>query len=310
MDFFSALLIIVGLVVFETISSIDNAIINADVLSTMGKRARRFFVTWGIFFAVFVVRGFLPWLIVWATVPSLGFFGSLTATFSNDPSVHQAIEAAAPILLMGGGIFLLFLFLHWMFLETKEYSFRFERYISKHGIWFYAVVSVVLMIVVWYAIQLDSMLAFGAVVGSTAFFITHGFRMQAEAAEASLKTSRRSDWSKILFLEIIDLSFSIDGVLGAFAFTLSVPLILIGNGIGAVVVRQLTLSNINRVKRYVYLKNGAMYSVLVLGIVMIVEGFGVHVPEWISPVMTIVVIGYFFQRSRWSIKEAEKKVLN
>ena len=69
-----------------------------------------------------------------------------------------------------------------------------------------------------------------------------------------------SDISKILYLEIIDATFSIDGVLGAFAFTLSVPL-LVGNGIGAFVVREFTLHNIERIKRYRYIKNGAMYSI-------------------------------------------------
>lgn len=298
MDFFSAFLIIIGLVLFESVSSIDNAIINADVLSTMGAKAKRFFVTWGIFFAVFVVRGFLPWLIVWATVPSLGFIGSFTATFSNDPAVHDAIATSAPILLMGGGIFLLFLFLHWIFLEEKVYGFRFEKYIDRHGVWFYAVVSLILAVITWYAMKQSPMVAFGAIVGSTAFFIVHGFRLQAEKAEEEMKHSAMSDWSKVFFLEVIDLSFSIDGVLGAFAFTLSVPLILIGNGIGAIVVRQLTVANIDRVKRYAFLKNGAMYSVCVLGIVMIAHGFGVHVPEWLSPVLTIGIIGYFFYLSK------------
>lgn len=297
MDLFSAFLIVIGLVLFEAVSSIDNAIINADVLSTMGVKAKRFFITWGIFFAVFVVRGFLPWLIVWATVPSFGFLGSFTATFSNDPAVHDAIVSSAPILLMGGGIFLLFLFLHWIFLEEKKYGFRFERYIDRHGVWFYAVVSILLSLIVWYAMKESTMVAFGAIVGSTAFFIVHGFRLQAEKAEEEMKQSSMSDWSKVFFLEVIDLSFSIDGVLGAFAFTLSVPLILIGNGIGAIIVRQLTVANIDTVKKYEFLKNGAMYSVFVLGVVMIAHGFGVHVPEWVSPATTILIIAYFFRRS-------------
>ncbi len=298
MDFFSILLIVIGLVLFETVSSIDNAIINADVLSTMGANARRFFVTWGIFFAVFVVRGILPWLIVWVTIPSLGFIGSFTSTFSNDPAVHDAIATSAPVLLMGGGIFLLLLFFHWIFLEEKKYGFRFERIVNQHGVWFYAVASLLLAVVVWYAMKENPMVGFGAVVGSTAFFIVHGFRLQAEKAEEEMKGSTMSDWSKVFFLEVIDLSFSIDGVLGAFAFTLSIPLILIGNGIGAVVVRQLTVANIDRVKKYAFLKNGAMYSILVLGGVMIAHGFMIHVPEWVSPVATIGIVAYFFHRSK------------
>lgn len=303
MDFFSGFLIVLGLIVFETVSSIDNAVINAEVLSTMGKKARRFFMTWGIFFAVFVVRGILPWLIVFATIPSLGFIGSFTATFSNDPAVTSAIQSSAPILLMGGGVFLLFLFLHWLFLEAKHFGLRAECFFMEQGVWFYAVVSLLLTTIVWHALADSPMLAFGAVVGSTAFFITHGFRQHAEETERKMMGSGMSDVSKVLFLEIIDMSFSIDGVLGAFAFTLSVPLILLGNGVGAVIVRQLTAANIDRVKRYVYLKNGAMYSVFVLGIVMIAEGFGIHVPEWIAPVSTILVIGYFFEKSRRVIQE-------
>jgi hypothetical protein len=114
-----------------------------------------------------------------------------------------------------------------------------------------------------------------------------------------------SDIGKILYLEVIDLTFSIDGVVGAFAFTLSVPLILLGNGIGAVVVRQLTVYGVDRIKKYVFLKNGAMYSVFVLGCVMLAHGFGYHVPEWLTPVATFFIVGYFFLKSRWQAKKAK-----
>ena len=85
MDIGTLILIVIGLGLFETITSIDNAIINAQVLSTMQPRARRWFLVWGLFFAVFLLRGLLPWLIVWAAMPSLGPIGALTATFSSDP---------------------------------------------------------------------------------------------------------------------------------------------------------------------------------------------------------------------------------
>ncbi|NBS69347.1 DUF475 domain-containing protein, partial [bacterium] len=130
--------------------------------------------------------------------------------------------------------------------------------------------------------------------------ITHGFKENAEKAEKELLdgSKQRSDVSKILYLEAIDTTFSIDGVLGAFAFTLSVPLILIGNGIGALVVRQLTVGNIDRIKKYIYLKNGAMYSLCVLGLMMILESFHVHVPEWAAPLATILILitAFFFSR--------------
>jgi len=304
MNFFAMSLTVIGLCLFEAISSVDNAIINADVLSGMGQKARRWFLCWGIIFAVFVVRGLLPWLIVWGTVPQLGFWGAFTATFSNDPRVMAAINESSPILLIGGGIFLVFLFFSWLFLEEKHYGLKGEKFFYKNGLWFYAVVSVLLCVIVWFAIQRHSLMAFGAVVGSSAFFITHGFKSSAEHKEKELLNSRATDISKILYLEVIDATFSIDGVLGAFAFTLSVPLILLGNGLGVIVVRQLTVGNIERVKKYVYLKNGAMYSVLFLGIFMIGKSFGVHIPEWVSPVVTIGVIGFFFLKSWFLIKKS------
>ncbi|MDO9323859.1 MAG: DUF475 domain-containing protein [Methanoregula sp.] len=297
MDILSIVLIIAGLCLFETITSIDNAIINAEVLSTMGERARKWFLLWGLLIAVFAVRGLLPWLIVWLSTPSLGPIGALTATFSSDPVVIAAIEQSAPILLMGGGVFLVFLFFHWLFLEEKNFGLRGERYIATKGVWFYAIVSVLLALIVWFALEKSPMIAFGAVIGSTAFFIVHGFRQNAEAAEKKMLHGNMSDVSKIFYLEVIDATFSIDGVIGAFAFTMAVPLIIIGNGLGAFIVRELTVRNVNKIKKYIYLKNGAMYSILILGCIMVLDSFGFPIPFWVSPLLTFGVVGWFLLKS-------------
>lgn len=300
------ILTLVGLSLFEIVTSVDNAVINADVLRTMSKAARRWFLIWGIFIAVFLIRGLLPFVIVYGLNPQLGVWGTLTAAFSEDPLVMQAVEAAAPPLLMMGGVFLVFLFLHWIFLQPKYYGLRGEEFIERRGVWFFVIVSLALTLLIWYSIPINPWIAFGAAVGSSVFFIVHGFRENAEKKEREMLQNRKmSDWSKILYLEVIDASFSIDGVLGAFAFTLSVPIILIGNGIGAVVVRQLTVSNIERVRKYRYLKNGAMYSVAVLGAVMILDSLGAHIPAWVSPLTTISIITYFFLKSKKEIS-AEK----
>ncbi len=306
-DWTSLILIILGLGLFEAVSSIDNAVINAEVLRTMNQKARRWFLLWGMLFAVFIVRGLLPWVIIWWTTPELGFIGSFMATFSSDPAVAQAIEKSAPVLLVGGGVFLVLLFFHWLFMEPKHYGLHHEKFFHRHSVWFFAVASVILAAIVWFTLKLDPLMAFGAVLGSTAFFITHGFKENAEKAEHELLHRKESmtDWSKILYLEVIDTTFSIDGVLGAFAFTLSIPIILIGNGLGAIVVRQMTVGNIERIKKYKYLKNGAMYSVFALGMVMIADSFGLHIPPWVSPVLTFAILGYFFYRSK---KEIGKEI--
>jgi uncharacterized protein len=297
MDLLLMVFTVLGLCLFETVSSIDNAIINAEVLSTMQAKARRWFLFWGLLFAVFVIRGLLPWLIVWFATPSLGPVDAFWATFSNDPKVLEAVEASAPMLLVGGGTFLVFLFFHWLFLEEKNFGLRGERFFQRQGVWFFAVVSVLLAVIVWFALERHPLMAFGAVVGSSAFFITHGFKQNAEQSERQLMDKDMSDISKIFYLEVIDATFSIDGVLGAFAFTLSVPLILIGNGLGAFVVREFTVHNIERIKRYLYLKNGAMYSILFLGAIMILDSFGFEIPSWVSPLVTFGVVGFFYLKS-------------
>lgn len=305
MDITTALLTVTGLALFESITSIDNAIINAEVLTTMQQRARKWFLSWGILIAVFGVRGILPWLIVWIMAPGLGPWQAFTASLTGDPAALHAIQESSPVLLIGGGVFFVFLFFHWIFLEPKQYGLPVERFIARQGAWFYAVVSIFLTTIVWFALDANPMLAFGAVVGSTAFFITHGFKRHAEEQEARLLSGGGdlSDVGKIIYLEVIDMTFSIDGVVGAFAFTLSVPLILLGNGIGAIVVRWLTICSVERIKQYIYLKNGAMYSILVLGGVMLGHGFGAHIPDWVSPVATFIIVGYFLLLSRRGIKK-------
>lgn len=306
MDLLGILLTVAGLSLFETVSSVDNAIINAEVLSTIGQKARRWFLLWGLLFAVFAVRGLLPWLIVWLATPGLGPWEAVTAAFSSDPRVVQAIETSAPLLLMAGGVFLIFLFFHWLFLEPKNYGLWGERFFHSQGVWFYAVVSVLLATIVWLALKLNPFLAFSAVVGSTAFFITHGFKENAAQKEKELigGSGTLSDISKILYLEVIDATFSIDGVLGAFAFTLSVPLILLGNSLGAFVVREFTIHNIERIKKYIFIKNGAMYSILFLGLIMLADAFGFRVPPFVAPVTTFAIIGYFYYKSVLAAKTA------
>ena len=295
MPFSEIIVVVLGLVLFETISSVDNAVVNADVLATMSQKARRWFLSYGLIVAVFVVRGLMPLLIVYVSNPALGLGGAITATFSSDPLVRQDIEAQKPILLAGGGMYLVLLFLHWIFIEMKEYAFFLERHVhQKLSVWFYASASVILLVTVWLTMQRSPLIALGTVVGSTAFFITNGFKQNAEEKERQLAhDARLSDWSKIIYLEVLDAAFSIDGVLGAFAFTLSVPLILLGNGLGAYVVRSFTVRGIKTVKKYCYLKNGAMYSVASLGVIMLAESLGAVIPAWLPTAITFAVVGIF-----------------
>lgn len=305
---FEFFVILIGLVLFEVISSIDNAVINADVLRTMSERARRWFLLWGILIAVFLVRGLLPTVIIWIASPSLGLIGAFTASFSSDTHILELVEKAKPILLIGGGMYLVLLFLHWLFEEKKEYAFFLEKFIHRQAVWFYAMSSFLLLSIAWFSLS-NPLLTFAALVGATAFFITSGFKRSAEEQEKKLLGSRASDISKLLYLEVLDSTFSVDGVIGAFAFTVSVPLIFLGNGIGAFVVRYVTIKGVNTVKKFRYLKNGAMYSVGILGLVMILESFGREIAFWVAPLNTIVIVATFFFLSMKALHD-EKAIVH
>ncbi len=300
--FWNLLVVILGLSLFEIISSVDNAVVNAHVLKTLPEKYRKIFLFWGLLFAVFVVRGALPFLIVWIANPDLSVIQVITSTFSGSPEITKYIAQSKPLLLLGGGIYLFFVFLSWLFLEEKKYAFLVEGFIHRQGVWFYAIASLLTTVIVYFSLARNPILALAATIGVSAFFITDGFKKNSEEKEKQLLSSNMSAWSKILYLEILDASFSIDGVIGAFAFTISVPLIILGNGLGAFVVRELTIRGIDLISRFAYLKNGAMYAIGFLGFLMILESFGQEFPFWLAPLNTFLLLGIFlflsFKESR------------
>lgn len=303
----SILIIIIGLALFEIISSLDNAVVNAHVLQSLPEKFQRFFMTWGIVIAVVAVRGILPFAIVWMASPTLSFGAMWHTVWSGSAAVEMALKTSKPLLLIGGGTYLAMVFLGWLFLEKKSYAFLVEHFLHRQSAWFYAIVSVLFTLLLVAALHVSSAMGLAAAVGSMAYFMTDGFRKNAESTENNLVAQARAAWSAILYLEILDASFSIDGVIGAFAFTMSVPLILIGNGLGAIVVRQVTVRGLKLVQRYAFLKNGAMYSLGVLGGLMILESFGHEYPFWVAPLNTIILLVIFILLSERELQLAKKR---
>lgn len=304
----SAIIIIIGLVIFEVISSIDNAIVNAHVLKTMTAKWRKIFLFWGIITAVFIIRGILPLLVVWLSVPEIGFLGAMKAVLDPNSGVAQLMEERKGIIMIGAGVFLLLLYFHWLFLEKKDPYFVPDKLINpaRHGVWFFAFAAIMLVALLWLA-KASFFLMLAAALGNAIFFIVYGFREQAEKQEQLLQKENNglSDFSKLMYLEVLDASFSFDGVMGAFAFTTSIPLIFIGNGIGALVVRQLTVAGIEKVSQYKWLKNGAMTSIGFLGLFMVLKSFNVHVPEWLPTLITVGVVGLTFWKSHQFLKQSQ-----
>lgn len=307
--FWNLLIVILGLGVFEIISSVDNAVVNAHILRTMSEKYRKIFLFWGLLFAVFVVRGVLPFIIVWIANPNLSVLQVVTSTFSGSPEIAAYIAQSKPLLLLGGGVYLFLVFLSWLFLEEKKYAFLAEGFIHRQGVWFYALASILTTAIVYLSLKQNPVLALAATIGVSAFFITDGFKKNSEEKEKQLLSPQMSAWSKILYLEVLDASFSIDGVIGAFAFTVSVPLIIIGNGLGALVVRELTVRGIDLITKFSYLKNGAMYAIGVLGGLMMLESFGREFPFWLAPLSMIGLLALFLVLSI-AVNQKEKTALN
>jgi hypothetical protein len=286
------ILIVAGLIVFEVVNSVDNAIVNASVLKTMSLVWRKRFLLIGIVTSVFLVRFILPLIIVWISVPGISGQDLFLAFTGQSAVAAEAIEAQKPLILMFGGVFLLYLYFHWLFLEKKEPLFI-ERFLKeKHGVWFFAFAAIILVLVMYLA-RFNSMMMLAAAIGSATFFILYGLKQTAEESERNLVAgaSNMSDASKFLYLEVLDMTFSFDGVIGAFAFTINLILILIGIGIGALVVRELTIRGIDTIAKYRYLKNGALTSIGFLGLFMVVEAFGVELPSYIPIIVTFALVG-------------------
>jgi uncharacterized protein len=296
-----SILIIASLIVFEVVNSVDNAIVNAGVLKTMSVLWRKRFLLIGIFTSVFLVRFIFPLIIIWVSVPTISPQDLFLAFTGQNQIAAEAIEAQKHLVLMFGGVFLLYLSLHWIFLEEKEPLFI-ERFLKeKQGVWFFGFTAILLLVIMYFA-RSDSGMMLAAAVGSATFFLLYGLKQTAEESEHNLVkgASGMSDVSKFIYLEVLDMTFSFDGVIGAFAFTINLILILIGIGVGALVVRELTIKGIDTIAKYKYLKNGALTSIGFLGLFMVLEAFCVEMPSYLPMVITFGLVGVSFW---WSKRE-------
>jgi len=298
-------LVVFSLCIFEIVNSVDNLIVDADILKSVKKSSRRTFMFWDVIFAVLIVRGLLPWLLIFATIPSYGLIGSFFASFSDDPLVLTSIHSATPLLLVGAGTFFTLLFFDWLFRKPKNFAHFHERFFHERHEFFNYFAIIFLMSIIFLASLVNYALILPIFIGSTVFFLLHELKEHFTQKRKSIAFGEHKtlpDTNKLFYLEIMDSVFSVDSVVGAFAFTFSAPLILFGAGLGAIVVRLIAVNNIDKIKKYAYLRNGAMYSIFVLGALMIAEAFGIIVPFWFSPLITLAIISYFFYRSHREVK--------
>lgn len=266
------------LIIIEIMFSFDNAIINARVLSKMSRFWQQMFLTVGIVIAVFGVRLILPILIVMLTT-GLGA-QEVTDLALNHPEEYAAeLELAHPLIASFGGMFLLMLCLAFLFDPGRKIRWIsvIERPLQRMGKWWiYTLIAFVVLVVIAMLPgnehPRETLIAgtFGIVL-QLALSKLNDFFTISQLKSKKAKASVFAGFTAFMYLQVLDASFSLDGVLGAFAVTQDIVLIAIGLGVGAIWVRSFTVFMVRRntLHAYRYLEHGAHYTIGVLAIVLI-----------------------------------------
>ncbi|MFZ0022007.1 DUF475 domain-containing protein [Acinetobacter sp.] len=308
---FTALTITAILAIMEVSLSFDNAVVNASVLRGWDHFWKMLFLTVGILIAVFGMRLIFPVVIV-AVTADLGFMEVVRLAL-NDPKEYSArLMAHHPEIAAFGGAFLLMVFLNFFLDEEKDTHWfrRVERRLSNLAnvpamSVFIALVALLIMAAnVDEAKRLAVTMAgiWGIVIYIGVQVLSHMLGGEPEVDEEG--NAIRHDENGVptgvvkagiggfLYLEVLDASFSFDGVIGAFAITSDVVIIMLGLAIGAIFVRSMTIYLVEQgtLDAYIYLEHGAHYAIGALAFIMIASGTGLHVPEVVTGLIGVAFI--------------------
>lgn len=287
------------LVLIEITFSFENAIINAKVLGTLSKLWQTIFLTVGIAIAIFGMRIVFPIAIV-ALTADLSWQKVLNLALNHPQQYAAALNQAHVSIAAFGGAFLTMLFWHF-FLDSKRRTLWFaplERPLAKLTKPYSHIAAGVatLIIVCLLPANPHPVETFQAgLVGLLTYITIHGladFFGRKQTISPDAKKTGLAGFIGFLYLEVLDASFSFDGVIGAFAVTDSVILIAAGLGIGAVWVRSLTVFMVRRgtLNEYRYLEHGAHYTIGLLAAVLF-AGIFVQIPEALAGIGGVVLIG-------------------
>lgn len=304
-------LIVSVLAVLEISLSFDNAIVNANKLKDMTPEWQHRFLTWGIVIAVFGMRIIFPLLIV-VIAANVGPWTAVVMAASQ-PAEYSRImhEAHLPIAAFGG-TFLMMVALSFFFDHTKDVHWvrwieeKMTAYSSVKGI--EIAVVLVIMLVFSEAIEAQKGAAHAttffhaAIWGLLTFLLVEVLGGVLDKSQEMLSGAAKGGLGAFLYLEVLDASFSFDGVIGAFALSSNLFVIAIGLGIGAMYVRSMTIMLVERgtLSQYRYLEHGAFYAILILSVIMYVQTM-VHIPEVITGLGGAALIGVSLWSSiRWN----------
>ncbi|WP_405522116.1 DUF475 domain-containing protein [Streptomyces canus] len=328
-DGWAAFGIVAILAVLEISLSFDNAVVNAGILKKMNAFWQRIFLTVGVLIAVFGMRLVFPVVIV-AVTAKLNPYDAVQLALTDKDRYQQLVTDAHPAIAAFGGMFLLMIFLDFIF-EDRDIKWLawLERPLAKLGkvdMLSVCIALVVLLVTAFtfathahqhggaHADKAQTVLISG-IAGLITYMVVGGLsgyfenkleedEEREEEAERSggtgspVKLAGQAAFFMFLYLEVLDASFSFDGVIGAFAITNDIVLMALGLGIGAMYVRSLTVYLVRQgtLDDYVYLEHGAHYAIGALAVILMVT-IQYQINEIITGLVGVLLIGWSFLSS-------------
>ncbi len=290
-------LICAVLAVLEISLSFDNAIVNANKLKDMSPVWQQRFLTWGILIAVFGMRIVFPLAIV-AIAAQIGPFAAIHLAATEPAEYARLIGEAHVSISAFGGTFLMMVGLTYFIDESKKVDWfcalecRLRQCASLRGLQ----VGLVLVLVMVFASCLPKQDAttflFSSLLGLLTFIAVDLLGHALDSSQEARDVARVGGLGAFMYLEVLDASFSFDGVIGAFALTQNLFLVAIGLGIGAMYVRSMTIMLVKRkaLAQFRYLEHGAFYSILALSVIMFAQSL-FHIPEIVTGALGAGLIG-------------------
>ncbi len=293
----TAFFICAVLAVLEISLSFDNAIVNANKLKAMTPVWQRRFLTWGILIAVFGMRIIFPLAIV-AIAARIGPLAALHLAIANPTEYAHIMHEAHLEIAAFGGTFLMMVALNFFFDEHKEIHWvhviesRVSRYASIRGVEIAFVLSLMLLFASWVEDAERATFVTSAIYGLLTFLLVDVLGNVLDRSARAMSDAAKGGLGAFIYLEVLDASFSFDGVIGAFALTQNLFVIAIGLGVGAMYVRSMTIMLVERgtLAEYRYLEHGAFYAILILSVIMYVQAI-VEVPEVLTGLGGATIIG-------------------
>jgi uncharacterized protein len=306
----SALFLATVLSVLEVSLSFDNAVVNAIVLKKMTPLWQHRFLTWGIMIAVFGMRLVFPLLLV-GVMANINPIDALVLAATKPQEYAQIMLSAHVSIAAYGGAFLMMVALKYFFDEAKEVHWIsvIEKPIAKLGRVEAVSIGVTLIglyVFSQYQAEHEKMtFLVSGLWGLVTYVVVDGIGAFLQGPEETEQLDlHKASMGMFLYLEVLDASFSFDGVVGAFAVTNNLFIIMIGLGIGAMFVRSLTIMLVDKgtLAEYRFLEHGAFYAIGSLAVIMFL-GTVYHVPEVITGLIGAILIGL----SLWSSVNWNKK---